>query len=86
VPRSIGIAVARPARPNVIRFTNKLWLIRPALIGEQLHVDRYQLVNDFDAMRHAVAQANEAYFERLSGPLPATGTTGNIGPGTDLGV
>lgn len=89
MPRSIAIAVAGPVRGDVIRFTNNPWLIRPALIGEKLHVDRHQLVNDFDAMRHVVAQADEGYFERLSGPdepLSATGTTSNIGPGTELGV
>lgn len=68
MPRSIAIAVAGPARADVIRFTNKPWIIRPALIGEKLHVDRHQLVNDFDAVHHAVTQADEGYFERLSGP------------------
>ena len=89
VPRSVAIAVAGPVRGEVIRFTNNPWLIRPALIGEKLHVDRHVLVNDFEAVGHAVAQADESYFERLSGPdapLPATGTISIIGPGTGLGV
>ncbi|HEV7343230.1 MAG TPA: glucokinase [Sphingopyxis sp.] len=88
MPRSIAIAVAGPVRGDVIRFTNNPWLIRPALIGEKLHVDRQQLVNDFDAVRHAVAKADEGYFARLSGPdepLPATGTASDRGPATELG-
>ena len=88
MPRSIAIAVAVPARGDVICFTNKPRLIRPALIAEKLHIDRHQLVNDFDAVRHAVAQADEGYFARLSGPdepLPATGTASNRGPATELG-
>jgi glucokinase len=89
VPRSAAIAVAGPVRGEVIRFTNNPWLIRPALIGEKLNVDRHVLVNDFEAVGHAVAQADEGYFERLCGPdvpLPASGTISVIGPGTGLGV
>ncbi|WP_168453825.1 glucokinase [Sphingopyxis microcysteis] len=89
VPRSAAIAVAGPVRGEVIRFTNNPWLIRPALIGEKLDVDRHVLVNDFEAVGHAVAQADEGYFERLCGPdvpLPESGTISVIGPGTGLGV
>lgn len=89
VPRSAAIAVAGPVRGEVIRFTNNPWLIRPALIGEKLNVDRHVLVNDFEAVGHAVAQADEGYFERLCGPdvpLPESGTISVIGPGTGLGV
>ncbi|BBB07248.1 glucokinase [Sphingopyxis sp. EG6] len=89
VPRSAAIAVAGPVRGEVIRFTNNPWLIRPALIGEKLDVDRHVLVNDFEAVGHAVAQADDSCFERLCGPdapLPASGTISVIGPGTGLGV
>ena len=89
LPRAVAIAIAGPTRGEIIRFTNNPWIIRPALIGEKLNVDRYTLVNDFEAVGHAVAQAGEAYFERLTGPeepLPATGTISVLGPGTGLGV
>ena len=89
LPRAVAIAIAGPTRGEIIRFTNNPWIIRPALIGEKLNVDRYALVNDFEAVGHAVAQAGEAYFERLTGPvepLPAAGTISIIGPGTGLGV
>jgi glucokinase len=89
LPRAVAIAIAGPTRGEIIRFTNNPWIIRPALIGEKLNVDRYALVNDFEAVGHAVAQADGAYFERLTGPdepLPATGTISIIGPGTGLGV
>ncbi|MCW0199559.1 glucokinase [Sphingopyxis sp.] len=89
LPRAVAIAIAGPTRGEIIRFTNNPWIIRPALIGEKLNVDRYALVNDFEAVGHAVAQADRAYFERLTGPdepLPATGTISIIGPGTGLGV
>ena len=89
LPRAVAIAIAGPARGEIIRFTNNPWIIRPALIGEKLNVDRYTLVNDFEAVGHAVAQADGRYFERLTGPdepLPATGTISVLGPGTGLGV
>lgn len=89
LPRAVAIAIAGPTRGDIIRFTNNPWIIRPALIGEKLGVDHYVLVNDFEAVGHAVAQADESYFERLTGPdepLPTTGTITVIGPGTGLGV
>lgn len=89
LPRAVAIAIAGPTRGEIIRFTNNPWIIRPALIGEKLDVDRYALVNDFEAVGHAVAQADENCFERLTGPdvsLPETGTISIIGPGTGLGV
>lgn len=89
LPRSVAIAIAGPTRGDVIRFTNNPWIIRPALIGEKLNVDRHVLVNDFEAVGHAVAQAGSEYFEHLAGPdapLPADGTISIIGPGTGLGV
>ena len=89
LPRGVAIAIAGPTRGDIIRFTNNPWIIRPALINEKMNVDRYVLVNDFEAVGHAVAQADASYFERLTGPdepLPATGTITIIGPGTGLGV
>ena len=89
LPRAVAIAIAGPTRGEIIRFTNNPWIIRPALINEKMDVDRYVLVNDFEAVGHAVAQADASYFERLAGPdepLPATGTITIIGPGTGLGV
>ena len=89
LPRAVAIAIAGPTRGEIIRFTNNPWIIRPALINEKLNVDRYVLVNDFEAVGHAVAQADASYFERPGGPdepLPATGTITVIGPGTGLGV
>lgn len=89
LPRHVAIAIAGPTGGDIIRFTNNPWIIRPGLIGERLDVDNYTLVNDFEAVGHAVAQANSEYFEHLSGPdapLPREGTISVIGPGTGLGV
>ena len=89
LPSAAAIAVASPIRGDVIKLTNNPWIIRPALIGEKLGVDAHVLVNDFEAVGHAVAQAGPEYFTYLAGPdepLPDTGTISIIGPGTGLGV
>lgn len=89
LPRAVAIAIAAPIAGEVIKFTNNPWIIRPALIGEKLGVDRVVLVNDFEAVGHAVAQADPDHFLHLCGSdqnLPEHGTISVIGPGTGLGV
>lgn len=89
VPRHISMAIAGPTRGDIIRFTNNPWVIRPSLIAEQLGVDSYCIVNDFEAVGHAVAQLGGQYFETLCGPavdLPREGVISVVGPGTGLGV
>lgn len=89
LPRAVAIAIAGPVRGETIHFTNNPWVIRPASLGEELGVDRFVLVNDFEAVGHAVAQADASNFTRLGGPdipLPDTGTVSIVGPGTGLGV
>lgn len=89
VPPAVAIAVAGPVGGEMIRFTNNPWIIRPALIPEKLGAPHYVVVNDFAAVAHAVAQADEAHLLHVCGPevpLPANGTISVVGPGTGLGV
>ena len=89
LPKAAAIAIAAPVKGDVIKLTNNPWIIRPALVPEKLHVDDYVIVNDFEAVGHAVAQATPEHFIHLSGPdvaFAATGTISIIGPGTGLGV
>lgn len=89
LPRAAAIAVASPIGGEVIRLTNSPWVIRPALIADELGVDRCVLLNDFGAVGHAVAQAPTTAFEHICGPdvpLPTLGITTICGPGTGLGV
>lgn len=94
LPKAVSMAIAgpvgSPGNPNpVIRFTNNPWIIRPALINEKLGVERFTLVNDFAAVAHAVARADDSQFLHLAGPdkpLGREGTISVIGPGTGLGV
>lgn len=89
LPDAVAIAIAAPVQGEVIKFTNNPWIIRPALIHEKLGVQHSILVNDFEAVGHAVAQADGEHFLHLSGPdipLPSAGTISIVGPGTGLGV
>lgn len=89
LPSRVSMAIAGPVGGDLIRFTNNPWIIRPALVREKLGVDEYTIVNDFEAVAHAVARASEDQFIHLTGPegpLPATGRLSVLGPGTGLGV
>ena len=88
-PRAAAIAVASPVGGETIRFTNNPWQLHPARIAHQLGVDRHVLINDFGAVAHAVAHARPDDFLQICGPdrpLPDSGVTTVIGPGTGLGV
>lgn len=89
LPPRIAMAIAGPVGDDVIRFTNNPWIIRPALVRQKLGVDDYCIVNDFEAVAHAVARAPEDQFLHLAGPdqpLADDGTISVMGPGTGLGV
>lgn len=89
LPDAVSMAVAGPVGGEVISFTNNPWIIRPALVKEKLGVSQYCIVNDFEAVAHAVARATEHDFLHLAGPdvpLGAKGTISVLGPGTGLGV
>ena len=89
MPPRISMAIAGPVGGEVIRFTNNPWIIRPALVREKLGVENYCIVNDFEAVAHAVARAPDDQFLHLTGPdrsLTPDGTISVLGPGTGLGV
>ena len=89
LPRAAAIAIAGPVDADIIKLTNNPWIIRRSLVCEKLGVDSFVIVNDFGAVGHAVAQADNAHFLHLTGPdqpLPEAGTISIMGPGTGLGV
>ncbi len=88
-PRAAAIAVASPVGGEIIKLTNNPWIIRPALIPDRLGAEIWTVVNDFEAIGHAVAQFDDSNFQHLCGPetpLPASGSLTVCGPGTGLGV
>lgn len=89
LPKAAAIAIAGPVDADVIKLTNNPWIIRRSLVCEKLGVESFVIVNDFGAVGHAVAQADDEHFLHLTGPdepLSKDGTISVIGPGTGLGV
>jgi len=89
LPRAAAIAIAAPLAGPVVRMTNNSWVIDRAALAAQLGLDKVTLVNDFEAVAHAAAQAPADDFITITGPdipLPAHGTISVVGPGTGLGV
>jgi len=89
LPKAAALAVASPVGGEIIKLTNNPWIIRPALIPDRLGADTWTVVNDFEAIGHAVAQMGPEHFLHLCGPdeaLPEKGAITVCGPGTGLGV
>jgi glucokinase len=89
MPRAASIAFATAIGRDVIKLTNSSWVIRPDRLDEELGLDRLRLVNDFEAVAHAVAKLPTDNLELLFGPdvpFPNRGSVTVLGPGTGLGV
>lgn len=89
LPSELAMAFAGPVGGELLKLTNNPWVIRPAMMGEKLGVERFTIVNDFGAVAHAVATLEPDAYTHLCGPkraLPDTGVITIVGPGTGLGV
>ncbi len=88
LPRRAAIAVACPVDGELLKLTNSPWVIRPALIDEALSLDHHLLLNDFEAVAHAVTSVPTDQLIPLTGPTDWSnaGVTTVVGPGTGLGV
>ena len=88
-PERVSIAFATAIGREVIKLTNSSWVIRPAQLAAELDVGSVRLVNDFEAVAHAVARLPMKELPLLFGPdepLPEDGSVTILGPGTGLGV
>lgn len=89
LPRSASIAFATAIGREVIKLTNSSWVIRPDTLDDELGLDHLRLVNDFEAVAHAVARLPKENLPLLFGedkPFPEDGGVTVLGPGTGLGV
>jgi len=89
LPRAGSIAVACPVVGDLLRLTNNPWTLRRSLLKQQLGLDELLLLNDFEAVGHAVTQLGAADLTHLCGPktgMPEAGVISVLGPGTGLGV
>ena len=78
--------VAGPVQANVSRLTNVPWVVDAAEIGSRLDIASVRLLNDVEAMGHAIPGLAEHELAVIAAATPAAG--GNaalIAPGTGLG-
>ncbi|MEO5577688.1 MAG: glucokinase [Sphingomicrobium sp.] len=88
-PKSVALSVAGPVVDGVVQMTNLPWRIEHSALERELGLERLVLVNDFESVGHAVAQAKPDDFQYLCGPdeaFPEAGSISIVGPGTGLGV
>lgn len=89
LPRRAAMAVAGPVGGEPIRLTNSPWVLQPARMADELGFDTITLLNDLEAVAHAVDVLGPDGFRHLAGPnagLPETGAISVISPGTGLGA
>ena len=89
LPKQASMAIACPIRGDILKFSNSPWIIRPALIPQQLNLEKLVLINDFEAIGHAIANCQEDHLKHVCGPRrkeSPQGITTVVGPGTGLGV
>tara|TARA_R110000782_G_scaffold117364_4_gene207759 strand:+ start:74647 stop:75684 length:1038 start_codon:yes stop_codon:yes gene_type:complete len=89
LPASACIGIASAINPDIIRLTNSGWIIRPQGLAAALGIEHVSLVNDFEAIGHAVTRLSATEMELLFGPdhpFPENGAVTVLGPGTGLGV
>ncbi len=87
LPEKAAIAVAAPVGKGAIRFTNNPWTIDPSKLFGMLSLNHCAVINDFEAVAHAIAAVGEEHLEHFAGPASAPTTVLSvIGPGTGLGV
>lgn len=87
-PRRAAIAVACPVQADLLKFTNNRWVIQPTSLCEQLGLEGLSLLNDFEAVGHALAHLAPSATLMLQGGrgITADRITSVIGPGTGLGA
>ncbi|MDV3482445.1 MULTISPECIES: glucokinase [Sphingobium] len=89
LPSHASIAFATAIGGETVKLTNSSWIIHRSTLADELGLEHVRLVNDFEAVAHAVTKLPPSGFETIFGPdvpLPRNGSVTVLGPGTGLGV
>ncbi|HEY9580169.1 MAG TPA: glucokinase [Rhizorhapis sp.] len=89
LPGSACIAFATAMHRDVVKLTNSSWILRPDMLAGELGLAELRLINDFEAVAHAISKLPAENLQLLFGedrPFPENGAVTILGPGTGLGV
>jgi glucokinase len=89
VPTMAAFGVASPVSGDLVRLTNRDWTFSIAAFAQRFGWTRFEVVNDFAALGHAVPALTRSQWRPLAGPpwpdvLPPVVSL--VGPGTGFGV
>src|SRR3546814_3755137 len=74
---------------DVVKLTNSSWILRPDMLAGELGLAELRLINDFEAVAHAISKLPAENLQLLFGedrPFPENGAVTILGPGTGLGA
>jgi glucokinase len=86
-PREVAFGIATAVTGDTVRMTNHPWAFSIAELKRGLGAQRIAVLNDFEALAHAVPALGDGDVMRIgAGQAVAAATLAVIGPGTGLGV
>ena len=86
-PSAVCLAVACPVDQDLISFTNSNWQFSKAALGELFGPIALEVINDFSAVAHTIANLNPDEWHQIGGDQPvADKPIAILGAGTGLGV
>lgn len=86
-PREVGFGIATAVTGDQVSMTNHAWSFSIDALRETLGTDRVRVLNDFEALAHAVPALGAGDLRPVGGGQAAPDAAlAVIGPGTGLGV
>ncbi len=86
-PLDVAFGIATPVTGDVVRMTNHPWSFSIDALRRQLGAERLRVLNDFEALAHALPVLSDADRQAVGGGATVPGAAlAVIGPGTGLGV
>ncbi|MFZ1101542.1 MAG: glucokinase [Hyphomicrobiaceae bacterium] len=86
-PTAAALAVAAPVLGERVEFTNSSWSFELEELRTALGVQKLLVLNDFEALAHALPHLRPSDLHQIGGGTPAERATKVVlGPGTGLGV
>ncbi len=86
-PKAGMIAIAGPVQGDIFEMTNHAWRFSIKETQQKLKFDHFRVMNDFEAIAHAVPSVSHEFIEQIGGgTAKENATIAVVGPGTGLGV